>query len=80
MKPQRSRQFELGLQLGFLDNRLNVELTGYTMKTYNQILNGTLPQSSGFTSVVLNRGSLGNKGLEFVINATPVRTKDFTGP
>ena len=78
VKPQRSRQFELGLQLGFLDNRLNVELTGYTMKTYDQILDGTLPQSAGFTSVVLNRGSLGNKGLELVVNATPVRTKDFS--
>lgn len=78
VKPQRSRQYELGLQLGFLDNRVNVELTGYTMKTYNQIITGTLPQSSGFTSIVLNRGSMGNKGLEFVINATAVRTKDFT--
>ncbi|WP_109699144.1 SusC/RagA family TonB-linked outer membrane protein [Chitinophaga deserti] len=78
VKPQRSRQYELGLQLGFFENRLNVELTGYTMKTYDQIITGTLPQSSGFTAVVLNRGSMGNKGLEFVINATPVRTQNFS--
>lgn len=78
VRPQRSRQYEAGLQLGFLENRLNVELTAYTMKTYDQILTGTIPQSSGFTSVVLNRGSMGNKGLEFVINATPVSTKDFS--
>ncbi|WP_298711116.1 SusC/RagA family TonB-linked outer membrane protein [Chitinophaga sp.] len=78
VRPQRSRQYELGLQLGFMENRLNVELTAYTMKTYDQILTGTIPQSSGFTSVVLNRGSMGNKGLELVINATPVSTKDFS--
>ncbi|MGX5818728.1 SusC/RagA family TonB-linked outer membrane protein [Chitinophaga lutea] len=76
--PQRSRQYEAGLVLGFLDNRLNVEVTAYTMKTFNQILTNPLPVTSGFSTVGLNRGSLGNKGIEFIINATPVRTKDFS--
>ncbi|MRG44719.1 SusC/RagA family TonB-linked outer membrane protein [Chitinophaga sp. SYP-B3965] len=78
VEPQRSRQYEIGLNLGMFNNRVNVEVTAYTMKTFNQILTNSLPQSSGFTTVQLNRGSLGNKGLEFIINASPVSTKDFT--
>ncbi len=78
IEPQRSRQYEIGLTLGLLENRVNVELTAYTMKTFNQILTNALPISSGFNSIQLNKGSLGNKGIEFVISATPVRTRDFS--
>jgi iron complex outermembrane receptor protein len=48
------------------------------MKTFNQILTNPLPQSSGWSSVQLNRGELGNKGIEFIINATPVSTRNFS--
>jgi iron complex outermembrane receptor protein len=78
IKPQRSRAFEATLNLGFFKNRLNVELSAYTMKTSNQILNNPLPVSAGYTQVQLNRGSLGNRGFEFIINATPVTSNDFT--
>lgn len=78
IEPQRSRQYEIGLSLGMLENRVNVEVTAYTMKTFNQILTNALPASSGFNSIQLNKGSLGNKGIEFIINATPVRGKDFS--
>ncbi|WP_162946639.1 SusC/RagA family TonB-linked outer membrane protein [Chitinophaga barathri] len=78
IEPQRSRQYEIGLSLGMFNNRLNMEVTAYTMKTFNQILTNALPQSSGWTSIQLNRGELGNKGIEFIINATPVSTKNFS--
>jgi iron complex outermembrane receptor protein len=78
IKPQRTRAYELGLNLGFLKNRLNVEISAYSMKTYNQILTNALPISSGFDKLQLNKGSLGNKGLEFIISAKPVATKDFS--
>lgn len=78
IEPQRSRAYELGLNLGFLKNRINVELSAYSMKTFNQILTNSLPISSGFNEVQINRGSLGNKGLEFIINARPVANRDFS--
>lgn len=78
IQPQRSRQYEAGISLGMFNNRVNLEVTAYSMKTFNQILTNSLPMSSGFTTVQLNKGSLGNKGLEFIINASPVSTKDFS--
>lgn len=78
VKPQRSRNYELNLSLGFLKNRLNLTMSAYTMKTFNQILTSALPMSSGYSSIVINSGSIGNKGFEFTINATPIANKDFT--
>ncbi|SIN74756.1 SusC/RagA family TonB-linked outer membrane protein [Chitinophaga niabensis] len=76
--PQRTRQYEAGLSIGMFNNRVNLEVTAYSMKTFNQILSNSLPMSSGFTSVQLNKGSLGNKGIEFIIGANPVSTRDFS--
>ncbi|MES2457591.1 MAG: SusC/RagA family TonB-linked outer membrane protein [Bacteroidota bacterium] len=78
IKPQRSRSYEIGLNLGFLKNRINVELTAYTMKSFNQILDSSLPISSGFNTIQINNGTLGNKGFEFILNASAVSTKDFS--
>ncbi|MBO9730066.1 MAG: SusC/RagA family TonB-linked outer membrane protein [Chitinophaga sp.] len=78
IQPQRSRQYEIGLSTAMFNSRLNVEITAYSMKTFNQILTNPLPISSGFNNIQLNRGSLGNKGIEFVISGSPVRTKDFS--
>ncbi|WP_316795020.1 SusC/RagA family TonB-linked outer membrane protein [Pedobacter agri] len=78
IQPQRTRSYELGLNLGFLKNRLNVELTAYSMKSFNQILSTPLPVSSGFYEIQINNGSLGNKGFEFIINATPVSLQNFS--
>ncbi|WP_051691751.1 SusC/RagA family TonB-linked outer membrane protein [Pedobacter borealis] len=78
VKPQRSRSYEGGLSLGFLKNRLNVDLTAYSMKTFNQILGNPLAQSSGFSNILINTGSLGNTGFEFIVSGSPIKTKDFS--
>lgn len=77
IKPAKSRSYEIGLNLGFFNSRLNVDITAYSMKSFNQILNNPLPVSSGFNAVTINTGSLGNKGIEVVISGNPVRRKDF---
>lgn len=78
IKPARSKSFELGLNLGFFNSRLNVDITAYSMKSFNQILGNPLPVSSGYSSITINTGSLGNKGIEFIINGSPVKDKDFS--
>jgi iron complex outermembrane recepter protein len=78
IKPAKTRSYELGLNLGLFNSRLNLDITAYTMKSFNQILGNPLPVSSGYSSVTINTGSLGNKGIEFVISGSPVRNKAFT--
>lgn len=75
--PQTNTSYEAGVELGFLKNRLNVQLTAYKTKAYNQILTGGLNSSSGATGVTFNTGELSNKGFEFIVSATPVLTRNF---
>ncbi len=77
LKPQRNTSQEIGLELGFLQNRLGFELTYYATKSRDQILSSSLAGSSGATSVTFNTGELSNRGFEFIVRATPVRTQNF---
>jgi TonB-linked SusC/RagA family outer membrane protein len=73
LKPELTRSNEVGLELGFLNGRVSLDATYYTKSTKNQILNLTLPPSSGFGSVAINAGEIQNKGAEVLLGATPVR-------
>ncbi len=75
---QTSQSVEAGLSLGFLNDRINLDFTYYNILSANQILQAALPASSGASLVSFNSGKLRNRGIEAVINATPVRGKDFT--
>ena len=75
---QTSTSLEGGLSLGFLRDRINLDFTYYNIASENQIMSAALPASSGATQVTFNSGKLTNKGVEIIINASPVRTKDFS--
>jgi iron complex outermembrane receptor protein len=75
--PQRNSSYEVGIEAGVLNNRLNFEFTYYQTKATSQILSSNLAPSSGASSITFNTGELSNKGIELVIRATPVQTKEF---
>ncbi|MBS1564506.1 MAG: SusC/RagA family TonB-linked outer membrane protein, partial [Bacteroidetes bacterium] len=77
LKPQRNTSYEVGAELGFFHNRLNIDATYYTSKATSQILSANLATSSGASAIVFNTGELANKGFEFIIRATAVQTKDL---
>ena len=78
IKPARSQSFQVGLNLAMLQNRLTVDVTAYWMKSFNQILSNPLPVSSGYSTITINTGSLGNNGIELVLNATPIKAPNFS--
>lgn len=75
---QTSASKELGLSLGFLKDRINLDFTYYNILSENQILSAALPASAGATQVTFNSGKLRNRGIEAIINASPLSTKNFT--
>jgi TonB-linked SusC/RagA family outer membrane protein len=77
IKPQRSKEFELGLDLGFLDEKIGVEFTYYNSKTTDAIFSLPLPPSTGYTSQVQNAGTINNKGYELSITAQPINISNF---
>lgn len=80
LKWETTTTWNVGLDYGFLNNRINGTLDYYYRKT-NDLLNAevNVPAGTNFAElVVANIGSLTNKGLEFSVTAVPVQTKDFT--
>ena len=77
IQPQKSRSLEVGADLGFLKNRINLTLTYYDIYSYHQILPVSIATSSGADQLTINTGALRNRGIEFIINAKIVDGKNF---
>lgn len=70
-------EFEVGLEASFFDNRVGVDIAYYNRTTDDQIMQVASSSTTGYTAKWVNAGSMRNKGLELMINATPVKTGDF---
>jgi hypothetical protein len=78
LKPYTSTTFEGGFELQMLKNRLGLDVTLYDRKTTNDIVNTAISSTSGYNNVILNVGQVSNKGIEVLLNGTPVKTSSFT--
>ena len=77
LTPQRVNAYEIGLILGFFENRIDLDFTYYYINSFSQILPGLpIPGSSGSPSITINEGVIDNKGIEIVLNTVPIKTKD----
>lgn len=74
---EKTTSWNLGLDFGFLDQRINGSLEFYHMPTTDLIMDQTLPDITGFKKVTTNLGEVVNKGFELTINSTNIRNKDF---
>jgi TonB-linked SusC/RagA family outer membrane protein len=75
--PEITNEFEVGLEMNFLNNRVGFDVSYYDRTTVNQIFNVPSSSATGFTSRLLNAGSMRNSGFEVMVNATPVESGDF---
>jgi len=73
--PESINTFEIGTDVRFFNNRLGLDVAYYDTRSKNQILNIPIDQTSGYTSRFLNAGEIRSRGLEVVLNATPIKTK-----
>ena len=71
--PERSKEIELGFDLGALDDRFGAEVTYYRKRTIDAILDRTIAPSIGVPGTQpFNAGSIRNSGLEMLLRATPL--------
>jgi TonB-linked SusC/RagA family outer membrane protein len=78
LKPLTVTETEIGLDFRLFNNKIGVDLTYYDQQTTDDILNATISKASGFGSTAVNLGALQNRGVEILINATPLKTTNFT--
>jgi TonB-linked SusC/RagA family outer membrane protein len=72
---ENTRQFDFGLDYGFFNNRISGEIDYYVKKTKDLLLDVPVPGTSGFSIQTQNKGSVENKGFEFVLNTTNLTGK-----
>jgi TonB-linked SusC/RagA family outer membrane protein len=72
LQPEFIESREVGLELGFLRNRLNVELAYYHQDNTNQIISVAVSDATGYTSALVNAASFTNQGVELDVRLTPL--------
>lgn len=75
---ETTESFDVGLDLGFFDSRLELVIDAYNKVTYDRLYDNKLPTTTGYSSIKCNYGSVGTKGIELEVNAVPISTRDFT--
>jgi TonB-linked SusC/RagA family outer membrane protein len=78
IKPERTQSAEFGVEAGFLNNRLLVDIALYNTNSIDQILNVQTSAASGYEYQLINAGKINNRGVEIQLNATPVKTQAFS--
>ena len=71
-QPEFVKNKEVGLELGFVKNRINFEATAYTQDNSNQIITVNYSGATGYPQASLNAANFTNKGLEFDLKLTPL--------
>ena len=77
LKPESTTSWEAGLEMNFFNNRLGFDVTYYQTNTKDEILPLSVSGTTGYIYKYVNSGEIENKGIEFGIHATPVKTRDF---
>jgi len=77
LKWEKNESYNFGLDFGILGSRINGSIDYYIRNTNDLLLRRSLPDITGFQSVLTNLGSVGNNGLEVAINTENLRTKNF---
>ena len=72
LKPEFVNTKEVGLEVGFLRNRINFEATYYDQNNTNQILSVSQSSTTGYTSGLANAASFKNYGVELDLRLTPL--------
>lgn len=78
LKWERTEQTDVGLDLGFLKNRINLTVDYYYKKTSDLLLLANLAASTGYLNGYKNIGKVSNQGFEFTLNTFNIETKDFS--
>ncbi|MEO6704625.1 MAG: TonB-dependent receptor, partial [Ginsengibacter sp.] len=78
LKPENTISKEAGLEMAFLNNRIGFDFSYFITNTKNQIIPVAVSTATGYNSKYVNAGNVENKGVEFSLFATPVRTSNFS--
>ena len=78
LKWETNEQFNVGLDLGFFNNKLNITMDYFIRSAKDLLLYKAVRPSTGFESVYTNAGEIRNRGFEFSVNYNTQIGKDWS--
>jgi TonB-linked SusC/RagA family outer membrane protein len=78
LKPERSTEYEEGLEARFLKSRVGFDFTWYDRLTKDLIVPLQVTPASGYNSFIANAGSVRNRGVEIQLSGRPIESKNFS--
>lgn len=76
LKPEFTTSYEVGADLGFFKNRIEIDLSYYYTRTKDQLIILNTSQTSGYTGANANAGTVENKGIEALVKAGIFRNEN----
>ncbi|MCM1137947.1 MAG: SusC/RagA family TonB-linked outer membrane protein [Duncaniella sp.] len=77
LRPEMTSEFEVGTNLNFFNGRIELDATYYNRVTSDQIFTLPVDPSTGYSYQVTNFGKVRNRGVELLLNLTPIDTPNF---
>ncbi|MCM4164744.1 MULTISPECIES: SusC/RagA family TonB-linked outer membrane protein [unclassified Arenibacter] len=78
LRPETSESWEIGADIGFLKNRITLDVTYYKTNTTDQIMAVPISGTTAYSSKVINAGEIENKGIEAQLNVIPFESENFS--
>ena len=78
LKPESSTEYEAGVELKFLQNRLGLDFTVYSRTTNDLIIPLAVSNATGYSNYYANAGKSRNKGMEVQLTGRPIQSNNFS--
>ncbi|MDF1558943.1 MAG: TonB-dependent receptor [Bacteroidales bacterium] len=77
LKWESTTQSDLGFDISFVQNKINISFDLYSKYTSNLLLAVPMPSITGFNSIYRNEGEMSNKGFEFTLTTENISSRTF---
>ena len=74
---ETAKQFDAGVDIAFLNDRIQLIADYYYKKSVDLLFSESIPRTSGYGSIMSNLGALHNTGFELTLNTHPIASRNF---
>ncbi len=77
LEPSSAKEYEIGTDLMFFNSRLHFDIAYYNKKESREVIPAVTSNTSGYSAVLLNSGTIQNKGIEFLVSGMIIKSNNF---
>lgn len=78
LEPSSATELEIGTEMDYFNNRLHLDIAWYNKKESKEVIPAVTSSTSGYNAVLLNSGTIQNRGIEVLLTGDIIKAKNFT--